>query len=166
MAYVLTYTLKSKYKKKNQTTFLNERFSSKRKALTFLKKIQKKVYWSQIVDSNARSRHPKPIILFNPPKKKFIIKTGRLDIFFETGLECLGLVLEEDGKQGYDALNFIKEMDILKIGHQKIAFIYDMTFAKNDAHRLSFYPRGFSRKELIELFDKKHPKATLYRMIR
>ena len=94
---------------------------------------------------------------------------------YETGMECLGLVFCEDGIIGppnpnfdpskpedgynfknyasYDAMTFLANNQILQPdGQDKFMMDKDRNMASRDGYRLSYYPLGFSRKELIDLF--------------
>lgn len=109
---------------------------------------------------------------------------GYLDTFHETGMECLGLVLMDETVKGdpnpnfnpdlpeegsnfkyfgnYDAINFIKNGDILEINGIRYAMLQDEHTAKDNGYKLSFYPIGWKLGEFLELFNGK-TKAALYR---
>lgn len=180
MKYQISYTLKNVKISKMGTEF----FKTKKDASIWLKKNLEKIYWHQLTETNPKSKMPKPIVKFEP-NEEFAVKHGKLQVHFETGMECLGLVFYEDGVHGppnpnfdpskpedgynfknyssYDGMNFIAHGQILQIGEgEKIAMMKDRDFAKRDGYRLSFYPQGFSRIELIKLFSKNSIKANLW----
>lgn len=107
----------------------------------------------------------------------YIKKVGTLGDHFETGMECMGLVFIEDGIFGppnpnfdpskpetrnsnfkhfssYDALTFIHSGQIIEFPEpkQKVLMLKDIEFARKDGFNLSFYPRGFTKQELLEYF--------------
>lgn len=170
MKYQISYTLKDKAK----PGMGQELFKSKKDASAWLKKNEKKLYWHQLTEINPKSKLPKPIVGFEPGDE-YTFKLGTLQTYYETGMECMGLVFYEDGVHGgpnpnfdpskpesksnfryyssYDGLHFIETGMIVEINGQKIGMVKDRDFATRDGYRLSFYPAGFSRKELIELFS-------------
>lgn len=180
MKYQISYTLKGT----KTPGYGQEFFNTKKDISIWLKKHSEKLYWHQITETNPKSKLPKPIIAFEPGEE-FILKKGTLQTHFETGMECLGLAFYEDDIHGppnpnfdplkpedrsnfknyssYDGLHFLANGQILQIENgPKIALIKDRDFAKRDGYRLSFYPRGFSRSELLKLFAKETIKAKLW----
>lgn len=179
MKYQISYTLKEA----NKPGMGQELFKSKKAAADWLKKNEEKLYWYQLTEINPKSKLPKPIIKFEPGEE-YTLKSGTLQTYYETGMESMGLVFYEDGIYGptnpgfnpdlpesrnnfknyssYDALNFIETGMILEINGQKIGMVKDRDFARRDGYRLSFYPAGFSRKELIQLFAPENVKVRVW----
>lgn len=179
MKYQISYTLKDE----NSPGMAREFFSTKKEANSWIKKNKNRLYWHKLTETNAKSKMARPIIMFEPDDS-FIMKTGTLKTHFETGMEYLGLVFYEDGIHGppnpkfnpdlpedksnfknfasYDALIFIEHGMIIQFGDEKIAMMKDRDFATRDGYRFSFYPRGFSRSQLIDLFAKENIKAKLW----
>lgn len=118
--------------------------------------------------------------------EKFV---GTLESYYETGMECLGLILykegetfrtknlsfTEDGKNGpafyktHEGIIFIKKGDIILIGGKKTIGIGNHTASHMDSYKLSEYPyldgRRWSDDEKInwlKLFNQ-NIKAELYR---
>lgn len=177
--YQVNYTLKDKA----NPGFNRREFYTLEKAEKWIKKNEDTFYWHEFVEINAASKWPKPVVESVGPE--YQMKIGTLGTHFETGMECMGLVLNEDGIHGgpnpnfdptkpeggsnfrnyasYDALNFIGRDQFLKIGDGPIIeIIRDRDFGVRDGFRLSFYPSGFSRKELLQLFGPNNIKATLW----
>lgn len=159
-------------------------FSSKKAANQWLKENKADLYWHQLTEIAPKSKYPRPIIAFDP-SEEFTLKIGKLCTYFETGMECMGLAFYEDGIHGppnpsfdpskpeghsnfkfyasYDALNMIKHGDLLQIEDGPIyGMLKDRDLASRDGYRLSFYPQGFSREELLLLFGKENVKAKLW----
>jgi hypothetical protein len=159
-------------------------FSSKAEADLWIKKNKKKLYWSQVVSLAPKSRLPRPIVLFDPEPtyEKF---DGKLGTYFETGMECLALVFvknepvgppnpnfdeskPEDGRNfknygNFDAIINLRSGQILKLPDgSKVGLISDAKFAVEDGHRLSFYPQGFTKLELVKLFLPETTTATIW----
>lgn len=144
---------------------------------------KERLYWSEIVEIDASSKKPK-IVIEESLGEEWDQHVGTLETFCETGMECLGLVLQKDEPKGgpnpnfdpsvpesknnfryyasYDALKFIEHGNVLEIDGIKYAMIKDREFAQSDAYRLSFYPIGFSRKELLKLFLPENKRAILW----
>jgi len=141
------------------------------------------IYWYQISETNPRSKKSK--IMFEGSLEEGWTKyEGTLRTHYETGMECLGLTLQTDEPHGgpnpnfdseqpesasnfkfyasYDALHFLEYGNVLEIDGTKYVMIKDREFAKADAYKLSFYPQGFSREELISIFMPENKRATLY----
>lgn len=179
--YQLLYTLKG------QKDYSTPRllFYTKDEATKWLKKNKKKLYWHKLTEINPKSRRPRYIIAFDPPSDHYEMKIGKLDTHFETGMECLGLVFYEDGIHGgpnpnfdpgkpengsnfkfyasYDALTFITHGHILQVEDgPKWGMMKDREFAIRDGFSVSFYPAGFSKFELMELFTLPKKKAKLW----
>lgn len=178
--YQISYTFKNEKK----PGIFQKLFISRKKAEKWLHNNGSRLYWHQMTEINPVSNRPKPIIEFSPGDN-FIEKKGKLEFYYEMGMECEGLVLIEHGIHGppnpdfdsskpeggmnfknfasYDALNFIKSGDLIKIGDGPIVGILkDRDFAARDGYRLSMYPQGFSRKELIDLFGPGNVEAVLW----
>ena len=62
----------------------------------------------------------------------------------------------------YDALTYIKHGHVLEINNELIGMARDREFSIEDGFRLSFYPQGFTRDELLTLFSPSNVKAILY----
>lgn len=182
MSYKITYTLKNP--DKNDPIFHHEYFNSYNEANDFIGKNVSRFYWSQIVKVNPKSVHGKMILDAPVDLERYDKKTGTLRTHFETGMECLGLVFVEDGIHGppnpdfdsslpesrhnfknyasYDALHFLNSGQILEVEEKLIELIKDRNFAIDDGHQLSFYPRGFTKDEWLQLFYPDTVKANLY----
>lgn len=158
--YILTYTLKV------GGVILNEKsFTTIKACKSWLRRNKSKIYWSQMRHTSTRSNKPKIEIDASVKLKNYTKLKGRLSTYFETGMECLGLVFNEDGKDGYDGLHFIKHGHILKIERQRFLMVADPGFAKRDGYRFSFYPQGFSRKEIIDLISNGGQEVELYILV-
>jgi hypothetical protein len=178
MSYSVNYTEKEFKGVKSFET------NTKVQAEAWVEKNKAKLYWSQIIKLDAKSEKTKPSGDVDLSKYKKI--QGVLQSYFETGMECLGLTLydttvngppnpafDESKKESgsnfrfyrlHEATYFIEHGDILQVNDgPKWTLQKDREFAADDGYRLSFYPRGFSRKELLELFSPEDKKATLWR---
>lgn len=121
-------------------------------------------------------------------------KTGTLETYFETGMECMGLILYEDGIIGgpnpnfdpskpeggsnfknyktHDGINFVEKMDVIELlnkngkVYKRILCIYDIKKAREDGYRLSLYIEGWDKMELARLFYPENKKARLYKFQR
>jgi hypothetical protein len=166
-----------------ESPFGSKTFASKKDALKWIDENKTLLYWFQITEINAKSKHPKPILNFEPGDE-YVLKLGTLQLYYETGMECLGLIFYEDGIYGdpnpdfdpskpEDGSNFryyssykgmfnIEKDMILEIDGQKIGMVKDRDFAIRDGHRFSFYPAGFSRKEIINLFGPENVKVRMW----
>jgi len=159
-------------------------FETQSQALEFVERNKEDLYWHEIVHAFPRSRFPRPIVTFEPGEE-YDVFHGTLSTYFEAGMECLGLVFEKDGVWGspnpafnpnlppgpnnfknfstYEALIFIAEGQILLLPDgTKLGVIKDREFGANDGFRLSFYPRGFTKQELLELFMKDNVQTKIW----
>lgn len=175
------------YTKKDEESFSgyhSERFETWKQAEQWVKDNQDVVYWSSVRDTEAASERPRYIFRGEIPDDYDKIQ-GTLQTYFETGMECLGLVLQADEPKGppnpkfnpllpegrdnfrnyssYDALFFIENGDILEVDGVMYAMVQDRKFARADGYRFSFYPMGWSKKELVELFMPENKRAVIYR---
>ena len=180
MKYQISYTLKNPEKPHMH----REYFKSKKAANEFLKENADKLYWHQLVETSPKSKTAKYVATFEPGDE-FILKVGTLQTHYETGMECLGLVFYEDGINGppnpnfdptkpetsmnfknyasWDAMTFLESGQILQVGDgEKFVMVKDRDMSSRDGYRLSFYPRGFGRKELIDLFGPGTVKGKLW----
>lgn len=178
--YQISYTLNSTADGRLHVKY----FSNKKDADKWLKDEEGKLYWHSFTETNPKSNKPLPIIEFEPDDS-YTMKKGTLETHFETGMECMGLVFYEDGVYGepnpdfdpskpedrsnfkfyktYEGLTFIEHGHILQIEDgPKIGIMKDRDFARRDGYRLSVYPQGFNRSELIELFGQESVKATIW----
>ena len=183
--YAISYT----FKDPGPSGFHSKTFTTEEEADKWVKENEDSLYWHQIIEIDAKSKKPKPIILNGPPTEGYAKKHGTLQTHFETGMECLGLVFYEDGVHGgpnpdfdpskpedrnnfkyfasYDGLTFLETGHIIQFADgQMVGLVKDRDFAKRDGYRLSFYPQGFSRKELLELFMPENVKVTLWSKIK
>lgn len=182
--YQLHYTLKNPAKGEEYKTHVLE-FDTRAEAEAAE---TDQMYWCRVYNTAPASKWEKKIV---DETVQDITKThtgpivGVLDYYFETGMECMGLVVYEDGHEGspnpnfdptkpeggdnfknyktHDAINFIERGDILELDGVKYLMARDRDFALEDGFRLSMYPMGFSKKELIELFNAAKP-AKLWRI--
>ena len=159
-------------------------FATKEEAELWVKKNKRKIYWSQIVARFPASSMARPVFL-GEPGDDFERFEGKLSTYFETGMEYLGLMFTKNGMEGppnpafdpnkpegasnfksfgnYDALLEIQRGQILQIeGGDKISIYFDRLFASADGYRLSFYPQGFTKQELLNLFTPETTRAVLW----
>lgn len=142
-----------------------QEFETRNAATKWILDNQATLYWTQVRKLNPESAHSKPIILDSADLSSRQEIKGTMATYFETGMECMGLVLIEDGKEGYDGLHFIAQGDILQPdGDKKVAMIKDREFGAQDGFRLSFYPYGYTLKEWVSLFNTENKRATLWKM--
>lgn len=183
--FVVNYTKNIGYSKGGKFDgYHRQGFLVREDALKWVVDNKEMIYWSQVVEVDAASKHPKAIVEEIPDPLHWDRFEGTLQTFNETGMECLGLVLQCDEPHGdanpdfdpakpetgsnfrwyssYDALHFIEKNTILEIDGVRYAMIKDSEFAEADAYNLSFYPAGFSKKELLTLFIPENKLATLY----
>jgi hypothetical protein len=162
----------------------SKEFQTEDDARRWIKNRGKRIYWSQVVHKHPKSDFPKPLLI-ETPGEEYEMFEGKLNTHFETGMECLGLVFEKDGMIGplnpefkenlpesgsnfryfgnFDALVFLNRGQVLELPDGKmVSMIKDPQFSGRDGYRLSFYPRGFSTKELLELFCAGNVKAKLW----
>lgn len=66
--------------------------------------------------------------------------TGQLGMFFETGTEGVMWVVEEAGKQGYDALNYLDAGDQLRILTPEGALVWEGTITPDFKTGYQPYP--------------------------
>ena len=174
------------YTEKEFKGFKADRFNSIADAEKWIKENQEKLYWTNIRMENAISSKQKVIVSEDEDLSEFIKVEGILETYFETGMECLGLTLQDPTQKGqpnpnfdpnkpeggsnfqfyasYEGLHFIENGDILQIeGQSKFRMVKDREFAKDDGYRLSFYPQGFSRDELVKLFSPQSVKASIWK---
>lgn len=179
--YRIEYIIKNR--EESEQLYVRKDFNTYEEAQVF-KNTTDNIYWYIITKINASSAFPKLIITEIPGSDKYVKKTGILQTHFETGMECLGLTFVEDGIHGppnpnfdptkpesrsnfrnfasYEALHFLTTGMLLELNDQLIGLIKDREFAKEDGYRLSFYPRGFSRNEIIDLFQPETVRVNLY----
>ena len=160
-------------------------FESRPEAEKWLTENKETVYWSCIRVKDAASALPQPIIPEDFDQSEYTKIEGALETFHETGMECMGLVLVDKTMHGppnpafdpskprgganfefygnYNALHWFKTGDILQVdGSVKVGLLEDRAFATSDGYRLSFYPQGFTRAELVALFSYENVRATLW----
>ena len=120
--------------------------------------------------------------------KKYVTYDGQLEVYYETGMECLGLCLYKDGfekpnpnyKKGsttwpecvpilrcHEGLEYIDKGDILTVmkedgftPERKLTIEMDWTAWKEYQYRLSIYPKGVTSKELFDWFAEQNPDGT------
>lgn len=178
--YQISYTLKSP----GLPGYHRELFKTKKEANSWFKKNKDEIYWHQLTECEPKSSMPRPIVKFEP-NENFIKKTGTLQTYFETGMECLGLAFYEDGIHGspnpdfnpsmpegknnfkyfssHEGMTFIENGHILGLPNgERVGMLKDRDFAKRDGYRLSFYPQGFSKSEILELFYDETVKVTIW----
>lgn len=188
--YIVQYTKKDPIEGEEYKTFVEE-FPTREVAEKFVELNQSIIYWSSIASSEPKSEKPKILVNVNKEEllKKYDKFEGFLETHFETGMECLGLVLDERIPNGlnpdfnpdwpedarnfkyfrsHSGLHFIDKQDILQYKDEsgneiKALMIRDSDFAKDDGYALSLYPQGFSREELMKLFVRSNEKAVLYK---
>jgi hypothetical protein len=161
-------------------------FDSRPLAEAWVKENQETVYWSSIRKRNPASENPKRVLANDVDLTGYIEIKGTLQTFFETGMECTGLILHddfapkgpenpkfdptkpEDGNNfkhfsSYENIHDITSGDIFQPeGHPKYVMLKDRQFAADDAYRLSFYPQGFTYAEWTSFFAKQNIKATVW----
>ena len=165
-------------------------FETEGEALSWVATNKELIYWSSLRKSDPASLLPKiKVGSFDLPQE-YIQINGTLETYFETGMECIGLVLydktydathpgtanphfdqarpesSENFKyyKSMEATHFLKEGDVFKLASEPERYLFkkDREFAGDDAYRLSFYPQGYSRKELMDLFSNGTVKATVW----
>lgn len=179
MKYVLDYT------EKPFNGIKCKEFESRPEAEKWLTKNKKTIYWSCIRVKDAASALPNPVIPEDFDQSEYTKIEGTLETFYETGLECVGLVLVDKTKRGppnpsfdpskprgganfefygnYSALHWFDTGDILQVdGGPKVGLLRDQEFAASDGYRLSFYPQGFTRAELVAMFFYENVNATVW----
>lgn len=180
--YAVNYTLKEEV----FTGYHQQLFMKKKPAKEWIKANEGKLYWHQLVHLYPKSRQPRPIITFETLSENYDKYTGILQTYYETGMECMGLVFYRDDVpkgslnpkfdptqpesksnfkyyKSYEGIIMLGNgMVLLLPGEQKVGLLKDIDFAKQDGYRLSFYPRGFSKKEWVGLFINEDVKATLW----
>lgn len=160
-----------------------EFFKTKAEANEFIRANKSKIYWKSLSEINPKSKKPKP--LFETEPVGYMKKVGTLQTYFETGMECLGLVFYEDGVYGepnpsfdpskpeskenfsryssFAGVTFIDSGHVLKFPNgELVGMVKDRDFAKRDGYMLSFYPRGFSKDEWLDLFVLEDTKVTIW----
>jgi hypothetical protein len=181
--FVIDYTEKTLESGQFTGFHRKEGFATHEEAQEWVTNNQDKLYWNQIIEVDASSQIPKMIVkeIVDAEWEKH---EGTLETYYETGMECMGLVLYKDEPKGtpnssfdpskpetssnfknyksFEALKFVEKGSILEIDGVKYAMLKDRAFAQADGYRLSVYPIGFSRQELVELFGPGNKKATLY----
>lgn len=176
--YLVNYTLKGE-----SGGWHSQTFKTKDEALLWVKK-NPLIYWSQVVSMDAKSLLPRPIVT-GEVDQSYQCYSGNFGTYYETGMEYLALVFERDDIKGspnpnYDktkpesASNFqffkdfsglilLKQGDILLLpSGDRVFLLRDRVFAREDGFRLGFYPQGFSRKELLELFVPGNVKSKIW----
>lgn len=178
--YQLSYTLK----KPGDSFYHYRLFFTKKEAASWISANKSTLYWHQLTEISPKSNRPKPLIQFKPDGS-FKKKTGTLQTYFETGMECMGLIFYEDGIHSspnpnfdsnkpesksnfryfssHDGITFIASGHIIEFANgDKIGMAKDREFAKKDGYRLSFYPQGYTKKEWLALFESEMLKVTLW----
>lgn len=179
--YAINYTMKMPHKQ----GYHRETFKTKKAANIWLKQNEEKIYWQQFIYLFPKSKLPRPLVK-DTPGDNYIKKTGTLQTYFETGMECMGLVFYDDAAplgppnpdfdpskpesrnnfkhfSTYDGLTFIKQGMVLQLpSGDKVFMIRDIDFSRQDAYNISFYPRGFTKAEWMELFVHENVKVTLW----
>lgn len=180
MNFIVTYTEKLSEGKEFKGFLTKTDFSSSEEAETWIAN-NPNIYWSQVTNSAPVSTKKK-IVVEDVSNCK--VHEGTLQIYHETGMERLGLVLYKEGILGpenpnfdhskpeddrnfkyyssYEALKFIRSGDVLEIDGVKYFMEKDRDFAKAGGYRLSIYPAGFSTEELLQLFLPETKRAILY----
>jgi hypothetical protein len=161
-------------------------FSTRASANRWILTNRERIYWSQIVESSPKSNLPRPLVTAVPGEEYEKIE-GVLSTYFETGMECLGLILIRDAPahalnpdydatkpeselnfkyfRSIDSVEFVASGMILEAGETgRLVLLRDQRFAAADGYRLSFYPKGFTKTEWLELFSSGKVRATLWRL--
>jgi len=182
--HILQYTLKTEFQKPGEQYKTHEiEYEDRKDAESAAHMMREKIYWHRIVAADPQSKWPKYTVATDVDLGKTHEKLeGWLETHFETGMECLGLVLDqripdgpnpnfdptkpEDGSnfknfRSYAGLHYVGREDVLEVDGERILMARDRDFAQADGYRLSLYPSGFSSKELIKLFNS-NKKATLW----
>jgi hypothetical protein len=184
MKFILSYTLKSPAEENRGAQVLE--FASREAAEEYAAEKANEIYWHQVTAKEPRSGRPKvPVASGKDLAETHDRIEGTLQTHFETGMECLGLVLYEDGKRGppnpgfdpevpedgnnfrnfstYEALHYVGKGDVLEYDGARYLMGRDSEFARDDGYRLSVYPVGFSRAELLGLFAPETKRAVLWK---
>lgn len=88
---------------------------------------------------------------------------GKLDTFYETGMEGLAFVFIEDGKEAWEALNFLKEGDVLTVYERDKIYWSSKISTKMAELYSDFNGTGYRDNNWIEMFTK-NMKANLYKI--
>jgi len=186
MSYVLMYTLQTEFIKPGEE-YKEHRleYDTRKDAESAAHMMRDKIYWHKIVASNPASKWPKVIVSPSEDLSKTHDRIeGVLDGYFETGMECLGLTLydltklgppnpdydaskPEDGRnfknfRSHEGLHFIEKSDVLEYDGYRYSMVRDRDFALEDGFRLSLYPAGYSKDELLSLFHT-NKRAVLWK---
>ena len=182
MKYVVDYT------EKPFNGVKHELFKTMKAAKAFVNKNKETLYWHCIRVRNPKSNYPKAIISEDSDLSGYTRIEGTLETYHETGMECTAIILYDNSIRGepnphfdstkpedennfryyktLEATHFIENEDILEIEGTKFFMMNDAKFAKDDGYRFGFYPRGFSRREIISLFYPEKKKAVLWKPIK
>lgn len=157
-------------------------FASRAKALAWLN-AQKNIIQHKLMEKNPSSKEEKPVVQ-DLKMSEFLEFEGRLALLEAEDLKSV-LAFKRKNSSGQILFNpdfnirenispenqpyyktdgplvFLSEGLILKLNSKLILLKNDPDFERADGGLLSFYPRGFSKKELLELFFNKTP-ATLF----
>jgi hypothetical protein len=178
--YVVDYSSRNKA----LTGFYRKEFSTKEEAINWVDK-EPDLYWHRIRNQKAKSKLKKLVVTDAVDLSQYKRIDGVLERYFETGMECVGLVLSDKTKFGppnpnfdpskpedgrnfknyadINSIHFLGHGDILQPeGQLKFLLIKDRSFAADDGYTLSLYPQGFSREELVKLFFSEKTKATVW----
>lgn len=135
-----------------------------------------------------QSDKPLRIIKFQLDKSKYEKIEGTLETYFETGMDCIGLILYDKTKltpnpsfdplkpekdmnfahfKDWSGIHFISHGDFLQVEDGDIwAMTKDRDFAARDGYHLSFYPCGFTKEDWVNLFITEKVEATLWKKLR
>lgn len=179
MKYILEYTKTLEATNGKDEGLFIKRFNTKKELKAFFKTEMRNIYWSRLREKDPSSKLPKMIIPPNDPGlSEYTALKGVLETYFETGLECLGLAFYRDdavkgprnpdfdpakpaSRSNFEFFRTYEGMLLVGRGHLLelegvgiIGLERDRDFAKADGHQLSYYPRGFSKEEWLNLFLK------------
>lgn len=130
------------------------------------------------------SKNPRTIVTFIPDPADYDKIEGTLETYFETGMECMGLILYDKTKlipndkfdptkpeegmnfpffHDHSGIHFISSLNLLQVEDGPITvMVKDREMGAEDGYRLSFYPQGYSLAEWTALFRSGNMKATLW----
>jgi len=185
MKFQVHWTGTEEWRKKNPNApIMNlQEFSTRKAAEEFVKK-NKYLYWSSITSAYPQSHWPKVLVSSTDDLTGTHNSiTGILDTYYETGMEVISIIVDPMKKgapnKSYDPskpdsgtnfpfykdlmdMHFINKNDILQLDNgMRYALIHDRDFAVEDDYRMSIYPAGFSKAEIVALIKSK-AKVTVW----
>jgi hypothetical protein len=182
--FIVNYTQKIEFTNGKFNGTHSKDFPSREDALDFVSS-EPSIYWSEIVEAEPKSKLSALCVQVDDPGlTDYTRHEGILETYYETGMESISLILYRDGFddspnpkfnpsepeskanfryfKSLEAALFIKNGDILEIDGKLIYLFKDREFARADGFKLSFYPRGFTKAQWVELFASEERRAALW----